>query len=43
LWGAALLDASTARILQLAPHNRYNHIQQNQNNTPNGVTGPLFS
>jgi hypothetical protein len=26
-----------------APTTATNHIQQNQNNTPNAVTGPLFS
>ena len=32
------------RILQdSAPTTATNHIQQNHNNTPNAVTGPLFS
>jgi len=30
-------------ILQDRPTTATNHIQQNQNNTPNAVTGPLFS
>jgi len=38
-------DVSTsAHILQeQRPTTATNHIQQNQNNTPNAVTGPLFS
>ena len=35
-------EHSSARILQ-DKTTATNHIQKNQNNTPNAVTGPLFS
>ena len=42
--GALRCRMSTARILQRStPTTATNHIQQNQNNTPNAVTGPLIS
>jgi len=42
LWGVSTMKVSV-QLQDGAPTTATNHIQQNQNNTPNAVTGPLLS
>ena len=41
MWLVAVVECS--HPTRQRPTTATNHIQQNQNNTPNAVTGPLFS
>ena len=42
MWLVAVGSTQCSHLARQRPTTATNHIQQNQNNTPNAVTGPLF-